>query len=87
MNRMNTIMDKINLLQLGVGGVLAGFINWISTNNVGIFISFITAFLILLLTIRRFIITTVCDIRSLRAGKLFDDSKPNQSDNGNGKNM
>ena len=71
------MIDKINLFQLAVVGTGAGVFNWLSANNFGFWISLITGVLILLLTIRKFIITFVSDYKKMRAGTLFDD-KPNR---------
>ena len=83
---MNNLLDKINLLQLTVAGTATGMYNWMTGNNVGFWISLLTGFLILLITIGKFIVVVGRDWKKWKAGTLFSDNKPNQekeSENGN----
>lgn len=68
------MIDKINLFHLALIGTSAGVFNWLSTNNIGFWLSLLTAILVLLLTIRKFIVTIVSDYGKWRSGKLFDST-------------
>lgn len=70
---MVSILDKIKIIHLAVATTGSGMVNWLIENQIGWWVTFITGFLILILTSLKLYISVGRFIRKWKDGTLFSD--------------